>query len=410
MKHQGSIWRRWASVLLLGALLLGSATGADAQDEDAETLAPWSNVAELLADWKTYQRTLAELPREERVAVGLAFFEPLDWGTLIDWCREGHPAASSEAERRALQSVVDSKLRWRGPSADTLAMIVGDSRVVSGCQEPVVKYISKNRGLYAGTPAGEMLARAFLALADAQVRSPGVGFQLERGAVCLWDGELLMARMMEHFRSGERRRMEQGVAMLGLSIDPRAADSLLTLTRRLADSGRHPRVLEMAVATAGRRLGPRAFDVAHHVFRTTDDPGVRRAALQGMAWSGDWRSHAILLRQYDDSLAGIADSTHAAGGEAAHRYWDLWLSTRLAEPSLIEALEEGSYGDALLALELIDRESRYGPPASRDSLYEALEAWAAGASAADADRVRQIIGRFRAYPDRRVQEPAGGGF
>lgn len=398
--------------MLTGLLLAVPATSAQIGSADGRLPVPpaarWSSVGELLEDWHAYQRTLTELSREERVAIGLAFFEPLAWSTVLDWCREGHPAAASEEEREALLGIVSSKLRGRGPGVDTLLALLADSGIVSFCQEPVVKYISKNRALFAGKSDGERLARAFLALADSRARTRGVQFQLERGAVCLWDGDELMTRMMAHCRSGDELRMGQGVALLGIALDARATDSLMTFTRSLVETGAHPRVLEKTLVAAGRRGRGRAFEIIRDVFEGTPQAPVRRAALLGLGWTGDQRAHAILLREYADSTTGIVDSTQALSEERG-RYWDLWLTTRIAEPSLIEALREGRLEEALLALELIDRQSRYGPPASEE-IYETLETWAAGASAAERDRVDQIIRRFRAYPDYRTQPREVGGF
>jgi len=372
-----------------------------------QTERTYENVGEVLSSWQVYIETLRDLPQEERVRKSLAFFGWIPWEQICDWCSEGSPGVADPEEESALEQLVDSKLRASAPDVNALADLLTNPDIVAACQRAAVRYISRERERFVGRPEAKILAEAFLMLADSGEPDGGIRFSLERGAICLWASDELMRRMLTHCRSGDRMRMEQGVTMLGQSRDERAADSLVAFVEELAEAGTHPWVLGKALTAAAKTCGPRAFDAIEGIWRTAPDSTLRRAALIALSRTGDWRVHSILLAEYGDSESGIADSTHASTDRRGF-YWDLWLMTRLAEEGLIRALREGNDREVALTLQLLDRESRFGRAATGEDLYRALEEVAQSAGEAEKDkRIRQILERFRSYPEPPAVQAAG---
>lgn len=328
------------------------------------------------------------------------------------WVRAGDTQSSPPADPAARAfcdsvAIRDALASDQPASADLLAYIA-DPSIAPPCQAAIVEHLIQARVRFEGKPEGRLLAAALLERADAGTDGDlDLRYRLELGAACLWADDGLIKRMMAHCRSGVAPRMEQGIAMLGMAHDPRAGDSLLAYIRALTSTGAHPLVLGKTLQIAAQRLGPGAYHSAEEVFRLTPNASLRRAALLALCRTQDPRAHAVLLGAYADSTSGIADSTHESG-ERLEFYRDLWLMTRLVEESLIRVLREGTAGEGETAVELADRASRFGPPALPEDFYPALDAWGERAGAAARERVRAIVERCRAHPDRPRPQDAEG--
>jgi hypothetical protein len=119
------------------------------------------------------------------------------------------------------------------------------------------------------------------------------------------------------------------------------------------------------------------------------NPEQRLSALEAIGRVPAIEAAAAILAEYADG-GTIADSTFATTGEKRAHYYALWLATRVAEPHLDAWLREGDEEAADLALELLDRALRFGPPDGDDEAIAALGAWADRAPAAKAERARAV--------------------
>lgn len=384
------------TVVAVIALFAAVAPGEDT----AETTR--GHLDEIAARWEAYLESLPDLTRQERAAQARAFFDEVSWELLDRLCRRESAHQPGENER-ALRGLVMAKLDRRAASAETLASFVRDLEIASPCKRAIIMSIAKDRDKYRDRPPGQILADAFLELARSGTQEQAVEFSLERAATYLWASDTLMDLMVAHCHSGDPTRVGHGISMLMEALDERAGGALLDLVSRLAQDGTAQEMLVRAMSAAADRTGGDAFDTLLGVLKPATDRNVRRHALIALARTEDPRSHSMILGEYPRAEAGIADSTHAiADAEERGIYYYLWFATRLAEPSLIRSLREGDAGEVDIALDLLDRESRFGLPASPAKLYAALDELAASAGGDRARHVGEILSRFRSYAEARA--------
>jgi hypothetical protein len=214
--------------------------------------------------------------------------------------------------------------------------------------------------------------------------------------------------MMRYGRSEDARVAKHAVDMLQSSRDPRASDSLIALVRELKAASRHPEVCKRAVHIMGVRCDAKIWQFLVEYLREAKraEPAViATEALNSMAYCQDPRFYPILLAEYADSATGIVDGTREIEDrDLRARYYTLWHFTRVAEPGIIEILEADA-PEASQAVELLDRASRFGSPASHEGLLAPLEAWGLRRGEPWAGRSAQIATRFRSHPDPAVLPP-----
>jgi len=195
--------------------------------------------------------------------------------------------------------------------------------------------------------------------------------------------------------------------MMAESKDPRAADLMLRvlqgyIERRTFPPGR-------ALIGAGMRLGPRAFPLLLSFYQMAKEFDLRRVPLEGICRTQDPRALSVLLDEYGDQTTGIRDRTsEITDRKEKDRYFDLWHCSRILEPTSIKALQGEDQDLRKKALEVLDRESRYGKAADtgpvRASLEKAAGLW--GERSAEGDRCREVSARFadwQAMKDRGIR-------
>ncbi len=361
----------------------------------------YESLDELMARWQSLGKELKDLPSEDRSEEGREFMRQIGWDHIYYLCLKDSPGVTPGSEG-VLGNLVRGRLHLNQPPVADMAALVADTSVCLECQRMVVLYVARHKETFRAGPEGEVLAKAFLKLADSGATPQGVRHSLEHGAAFLWASDVMMQHIMAHCRSGDPDRVRRGIGMLGESKDERASDSLAAMVGQLAAEGSNREALAIGMQQLAAKLGLEAFKTIRGIFESTSDPVIRRDALRALASTQDPRAYPILLAEYDDRSTGIVDSTHASGNRDKRQfYYELWFMVRKAEPGLIKVLEEGSPEEIDLAIELLDRESRFGLPASRDVLYEGLEEYGAQAGEARRRRVDEILARFRAYPDPR---------
>ncbi len=386
------VWRAPALVVALALVH----TGAPRADE------PRRSLREILEQRNVVIEPLVGADQATRDAAARAYLGGIPWDDIVYLCAQGSPGVEPGSER-LLQSLVKARLHALQPSVEELADLVADTRMNQECQQAIVLYVSSRKDEFKGTPEGAMLARAFLDLSDSGARDVGIAYSLEFGAAYLMADDGLMERMMSHCRSGDPGRVRQGLNMLGSCLDERAGDSLLALLHGMGRTLSDPKGLKMLMNNTARRTGRAAYPDLAAIHAAATDSLTRSDALEALALTGETEALRRILEAYDDAATGIADSTHALSNENGRLfYYGLWFDTRLAEPALIRLLSEGTPSEVELAIELLDRESRFGLPAGREEVYRPLERLLPSADQTRKVRIQGMLDRFRSYPDPRV--------
>ncbi|MCK4303775.1 MAG: hypothetical protein KAY24_06020 [Candidatus Eisenbacteria sp.] len=386
----------WVGIWLVCANQLGWA-----QDEASR----YESLDELMARYRAHASSLPSLRGEERTERALEFFTTVPWDQIHYLCIKDNPTVTP-ASSGILMDIVRGKLHSEAPLVDEMVFLLTDPSTCRACLQATVMYISHEKVGYRERPEGGRLAKAMLELADTGTLEQGICFALEQGAAYLSASEDIMRRMTAHCHSGVPERIEHGIAMLGDSKDERAADTLVAMVDRLAvDPSATRKAKASAMRHAAERAGLAAYEPIRGVFESAPDRPLRWDALKGLALTQDPRARPLILAEYADGTTGIADSTNTMEDLDNRRfYYELWFMTRLAEPGLMRVLGEGEPEEIALALELLDRESRFGLPESRETLYSALEARRGmTGDPAERTRIEEILARFRAYPEQRVE-------
>ncbi|MDM7915380.1 MAG: hypothetical protein QUU85_08965, partial [Candidatus Eisenbacteria bacterium] len=279
-------------------------------------------------------------------------------------------------------------------------MCIRDSRnpnLQMGCHKEAIAYVSSKRDSFPPED-GRILGDAMLSLADHSSYPPGVRSQIEMAAAYLSSEDSILTRIRAYAGSSSPALQALATDMMAESRDPRANRLLLDQLAKYR-KGDVPPPGRLLIA-AGMKMKGSAYDALLAIFRETTDAELRRAALQGLAYSGDARAIGLLLEEYGDDQTGIRDSASSIPDRAElGRYQDLWYCTRLLEPTLIPALLGSDKSLSLQALELIDRESRFGLAAGNEGMLTALRDFAAKADQ-DTALVRRAVetaGRFQRW-------------
>jgi hypothetical protein len=394
------IVKRCQALIAPAALALGMIVSASgplvAQGSPPESL------VEIRARWERFLAEAKDLPREERVARGYAFFRSVPWERICAFCTEEYAQAGPDLSAM-ISGMVTGKLKAEGGDTRLLASVIADPKALPDCQKAIIKFLSMNQDSILGRPEDAAIySAAILALADAKTQPQGIAFELERAAAALHASDALLERTMARVRSEDPRVAKHGMNMVASSIDPRAADSLVAFLAQRFRSGLPCPALGRGLVTLAATKGAAQFDFMREVYSATDpaaDPQLHRDALQAMATTQDARFYPILLAEYKDEATGIVQDTHAiVDPDGKSFYWTRWHMTRLAEPGIIRELNADSPA-AFTAVELLDRASWFGLPASREELLKPLEAWAGRRGGPWPQRISLIINRFRSYPD-----------
>jgi hypothetical protein len=147
----------------------------------------------------------------------------------------------------------------------------------------------------------------------------------------------------------------------------------------------------------GKSLGSKVFDLLVGFRSKLQGERERYDALQAIVYTGDPRAFEILLAAYKDESTWILNRTfELQDKEERHRHFLLWHLCRVLEPALIEALTGDREDLRLQAVELLDRQSRYGVAEDMDGVLEGLREVASRPDVEGelADRLRAIDRRF----------------
>jgi len=354
--------------------------------------------------WTEYLKELAPLSPSERRARSTEYLSRIPWDQALYYCREAE--IEGREEDSSIYGMLDTRLRLGLGEPQALVELISDPDYCLACQKAAIKFMAIHRDSILALPESRDYGRAMLKLADSGKLDPGVVKQLEQAAAALCDDDGVMTRMMDYSRSSDPYVVLQSVQMLGGARDPRAADSLEAVALSLIDRPEHRRALGRAVSDLSVQpgAGKKYFDFIYSLYQKRDgsySEGLLRASLAGMARTGNPRFYGILLNEYDDGETGIVGDTHALEDpELKRKYWNLWFFSRLAEPGMIPLFQSDA-PEAFLALEVLDRESRFGLSMLRETLLEPLDAWGVRRGGEVQARVSEVIGRFRSYPDPR---------
>ncbi|MDP6419212.1 MAG: hypothetical protein QF492_05305 [Candidatus Krumholzibacteria bacterium] len=352
------------------------------------------------ARWRSRILELKDLEPAERVQQSTGFFSEFSWEEIDAYCSEEGALEESE-HASTLFGLVQGKLRSDDEVAlSLLARLLTRPTFHSSCLEALVKFIGSNSDSFSALDDSDLLADAFLKLADSGRMPLNVSRDLERGAASLGSSDSLMARMMRYGRSPEGLQAHQGIQMLASSRVEESPDSLLLTFEELYRDGRHPAVLRKGLGILARKSGASSFSFLEEVYLGTADEDLRNNALRSLSVSGDPRAWTLILEAYGDSVTGIVKNTRTLEGDQRKFFWNLWFCVRLCEPTMIEALRSRS-PEAALAAELLDRASQFGLPAEREAIPEALEAWGKSQGTYWGARASRIVSQFRSHPDPR---------
>jgi hypothetical protein len=365
-------------------------SGAPA-DARAATNLPDLPLSALTAAWTDSNRVWQGIPEARRRDRMTAFFAPFH---SVDLCRICRESAGAKETERVVEGFLRAKFESVPPTTDELVALLQDLTAGPACHKVVVQYLSRTKDSYSQTD-GDRLGQALLGLADHAAYPVGIEAMLEVAAAHLSRADAMVARIERYAASQQPDEQLRAIDMMAESKDPRAAD----LMERTLEAYRRngvmpaPRVL----VAAGMRLGSRAYPFLEWSLATAPDEPTRMKVLEGLAHSKDPRALRHLLAAYGDSLTGIQDVASMAIDRAAkEHYFQLWFCTRLLEPTIIQVLPGSEPLLRAQALELVDRESRYGIPADPPGLTQALRQYAGlpGQDPANIKRVMEILARF----------------
>jgi hypothetical protein len=280
------------------------------------------------------------------------------------------------------------------PGAEELAAMFRDLTLGIPCHGTAIQYLSTNRDAF-GPAGGETLAAALIFLSDRSAYGLETRRQFDLAAAYLSGGDRVLERIRARLDSDDPAERETGIGMARESRDPRAAGLLTGLMDRLTARGETPSPDLLVVYAT--KSGRGAYDRIHPFYERAGDAGFRMRALEALCSTTDPRAIRDLLDAYADAGTGIRDSTSRIPDRAERRrYEQLWSCARTLEPAVVASLRGGDPLLRMAALEVADRESRFGPPAEPRGLLGALRAFAAesGQDAAAAKRAMETGSRI----------------
>lgn len=361
----------------------------------AEVITAAGGMDAVSAAWRDSLASWAGETDEVKREKATSFFQGVSVADALKLCSAAPGDTLGEPAMAA--GFLEAKMRLAPFRFVETIVLLNDDNLQAPCQKTLIKHISLMKdGL--SRPEREMAAEALLKIADSDGQSIVVRNQLELAAAELSVSDGILRRMITYADShGDDLRL-QGFSMMIQSGDPRADEMLFERLRVMKEAGEFPppRVL----INLGSIKGRKAFDILARFYTAASGDEQLRGAVHGMAHSGDPRFMPVLLDLYADRDTGIRDATSELPdtGERG-RYFDLWHMIRLMEPTVLEALNGRDRELSSLALELIDRQSRYGLPAHPAEMAEALRI-ARERGAGDLtllERLDQIGARFEVH-------------
>lgn len=350
---------------------------------------------EVLAAWQDSGKVWAALPEDAQEARAKKFLSAFHVSDFQRLCRE---AASGDAADMpgflALKLLVDPL-----PAAD-LSILLEDLGLGDGCHKAVVQHLGRARDSFQGDDR-ERLADALLKLADESGYAKGIKNQLESAAASFTSRDELLERMRSYSSSEDENVQLHGIKLMSLSADPRARDLMKEFVQRYTDRGKVPSA--RVLVYLGETLGSDAFEDLLSFREGLQTEEERFHVLRAMAHTRDPRVFPLLLEAYNDRSTGILNNTFALEDKAERsRHFRLWVLCRVLEPALIEALTGDDPRLQGEAVEILDRESRYGVAEDMEGVMSALNEVASTPDVGQelARRLRGIISRF----ERREQE------
>ncbi len=387
------IARRAAAIGIAISMLSGfSAAGHPAH---AGASAP--NLQEALVAWRDSLRTWSTFSETRRHERSKEFMRRFDASDIAVICRE-----CAQDTRLGVDGAAFLRARFAllPPGAGELASMFRDVTLGMPCHGTAIQAVFRNRDAFTAEE-GDNLGEAMLALADRAAYGDELRGQLEKASAYLSSADRVLEGIRSRIDSADPKEREAGIAMAGESRDPRVTGLLSDLIDRFQAGAEFPptRLLN-AYATRSGRAG---YDRIHRFYERSGDADFKLRALEAVCSTADPRAMRDLLEAYGDATTGIRDSTaQVANRTEKNRYQRLWSYTRILEPTLVESLDGGDPLLRTTALELADRESRFGPPVEPGELMRALRAFASspGQSVESSRRAMATLSRV----ELRVQE------
>lgn len=360
----------------------------------ARPLAPFpaSPEATALAQFADSVRAWKGLPEDELRSRARRFFRPYGVDDVRRLCRS---AGEGEGSARLAKTFLQAMLTGDPLPARDLALLIGDPSMGHDCHEVLVKHVGQRKESYQGEDA-ELLADAFLRLADGADYPVGIRNQLEMAAATLSREDAVLERIRTYAASSAEDLQLQALRMMNTSRDPRATAELLDYLAARAREKRLPPT--KALIETGLRKGPQAYDPIARFLPLASLPEDRANVLIALSHTQDLRALPLVLHEFGDSLTGI-QIREKAEEEERSRYFQLWRCVRVLEPVLATALTGPSAERRRQAIELLDRSSRLGPAAE----YEATQSALARSEELE-PAMRQRIVEIRQRFDRSQQE------
>ncbi len=379
----------WMVALLAAGLAL--AIGLPAEPAAATEV----SIEALTATWRDSISAWADKPEGVRRERATRFFAGVSVAHLIRLC-SAEPGEGPSSPG-SVSGLLEARMRLSPLMFDEIIEILDDLDVQAHCQKTLIRHISLMKETLS-RPERETAAEVMLRIADSEGQSPSVRNQLEIAAAELSIQDAVLQRMLTYVDSRAEDLRLQGFSMMVHSRDPRANDILFERLHLLRKQGELPPVSVLIML--GTAKGREAYDILFSFYEMSTREDHLRGATHGMAHSGDPRFMAVLLGLYDDEDTGIRDATsELPDRDERNRHFNLWHMTRLMEPTIVEAFNGDNPELSRQALELIDRQSRYGIPADPSGMAKALRI-ARERSAGDAamlERLDQIGARFEIH-------------
>ncbi|MBU1702429.1 MAG: hypothetical protein KJ970_05100 [Candidatus Eisenbacteria bacterium] len=350
--------------------------------------------SKIYSAWQDSLEKWADLSTSDQDAQTRAFFDAFKTADVMDRCTRESEGKQDDAD---LGGFINGKMQYSPLTARELAAILADLQVRMTCHKAITQYLAEHKEAY--TPEErDILATALLELSDTCEYPISIRNQIEGGAASMAPQDEILERMKSYAEGPTDEIRFQGLMMISLSCDPRAADLLRSVMEgyRVRKEVPPARFLNIAGAT----LGPGGYDILLHFLEQTINTPQFMDALLGLVLTRDFRAVDQVIQAYFDGTTGIRDQTSRIEDQALRSYYfKLWHMGRTLEPVLIPALAGEDPERRVEALELLDRSSRYGVAANAAEVFQALQQLIErpDASSSQVLQCQQIIERLQAW-------------
>jgi hypothetical protein len=400
MRISRAIMRRLVTIgIVLPSL---AAIGPSWQTAAAGSRAP--NLTSAMQAWHDSLETWTTLSDASRRERAKGFMRRIDDEEIGIICRE-----CAHDQRLGIDGAAFLRARFGllPPEATELLSMVRDTSLGLPCHRTVLQNISANRDRFA--PAvREQLGGALLELADRCDYDDETRKEFHLAAAYLSNGDAVLERLRVRIRSDNPAEIDLGIRMALESHDPRAVRLLEDRIDLYGSRSQPPP--NLLLSAYARKAGRDGYDTIVP-FLARGDAAERMAALQALCATSDPRAMRQLLDAYGDGGAGLgAAISRLFENKRETRDRELLLCSQTLEPTMIVALGGTDPADWAIALELIERGARIGPPADPTKLLLALRAFAAapGRDPTSVQRAQGIASRIEEDLKQRLRSSPRG--